>query len=92
MLASLASTLTIIIDSNATGPVLTMATTASIGLVVVARPGSAGVFLFFAEDIWLGKVFLCRQDLPKIVYRDLGIPSGIVWLGRQSDLARHQLR
>ena len=94
MLASLATTLAIIIDSNAAGPVLTMATAASIGLVVVARPGSAGVFLFFAEDGGggLGKVFLGRQDLPQIVDRHLGISSGIVWLGRQSDLTRHQLR
>ena len=95
MLASLATTLAIIIDSNAAGPVLTMATAASIGpLVVVARPGPAGVFLFFAEDGGggLGKVFLGRQDLPQIVDRHLGISSGIVWLGRQSDLTRHQLR
>lgn len=94
-LVSLATALAVIVNGDTAGPVLAVATAASIGpLVVVARPGPAGVFLFFAEDGGggLGKVFLGRQDLPQIVDRHLGISSGIVWLGRQSDLTRHQLR
>ena len=85
--------LTIIVDGDAIRSGAAMAPTPRIDcLIVVARLGSAGVSLFFADSsAGLGKVFLGCQDLPQVINRHLGIRISFLCIGSPSQVPPHQL-